>query len=430
MKNTIRFLGLIALVAVVGFAMTSCPGGGEKEGEGEKEPIVVPIPVATDFIIGNLTQVEGNVTAVTISPKGGKSTGAITIYYDYNIMLPTAVGEYQVTFDVAAIAGWNKATGLDGGTLTINERVNAQTPAITSQPSGATVIVSTSYSLSVIASVTDGGELSYQWYNNTSASTTDGTSLGSGAMSMSYNPLTDTVGIYYYFVEVTNTIPDNGDGGEKTATIRSEAVTLTVNNKVNAQTPAITSQPVSAMIPLNALHSLSVSANVTDGGVLSYQWYSNISASNSGGTSLGSGAMSRIYSPPTNEAGAFYYFVEITNTITNNGDGGNKIATVRSNAVEIDIRIPSPSEFVINLTSLNEWELTEQTAQAAANTNKIFTVTGTYTTYRWYLDGTQVGTSSSYTFNKPVGVYQLVVVVTNSNGESRSGRCWVTVTNP
>jgi uncharacterized repeat protein (TIGR02543 family) len=75
---------------------------------------------------------------------------------------------------------------------------------------------------------------------------------------------------------------------------------------------------------------------------------------------------------------------------------------------------------------MDEWELTEQTAQVYANVNKVFTVTRTYTSYRWLLDGTQEGTSSSYTFNKPAGVYQLIVIVTNSSGESRSGRCWVT----
>jgi len=79
------------------------------------------------------------------------------------------------------------------------------------------------------------------------------------------------------------------------------------------------------------------------------------------------------------------------------------------------------------ITGIDEWELTEQTTQAAPNENKLFTVTGTYTAYRWYLDGVSVGTTSSYTFNKPAGVYQLVVVVTNSNGDSRSGRCRVAV---
>jgi uncharacterized repeat protein (TIGR02543 family) len=179
---------------------------------------------------------------------------------------------------------------------------------------------------------------------------------------------------------------------------------------------------VGATVALNALHSLSVTANVT-GGELSYRWYSNTSLSNNDGSVI-SGVTSASYNPPTGTAGAYYYFAEITNTITDNGDGGNKTASSRSNAVEI--RIPSPSGMVIDL-NMNEWNLTEQTAQATANADKIFSVTGTYTAYRWYLDGTSVGTSSSYTFNKPAGVYQLVVIATNSAGESRSGRCRITV---
>jgi uncharacterized repeat protein (TIGR02543 family) len=256
------------------------------------------------------------------------------------------------------------------------------------------------------------GAISYQWNKN-------GTAIPNA------NDSTYVVQSADVNSAITVTVTRSGNS----SSVTSNPITVIVVDQpqVNAQTPTIVSQPVGTTVPLNALHSLSVSANVTDGGVLSYQWYSNSSATNDGGTSLGSGAKSTSYNPPTNTAGTYHYFVEVTNTITDNGDGGIKTARVRSNPVEIEVRIPSPNDFVINLTSLNEWELTEQTAQAAANTNKAFTVTGTYTTYRWYLDGTQVGTSSSYTFNKPIGVYQLAVVVTNGSGESRSGRCWVTV---
>ena len=76
-------------------------------------------PVASDFNIGNLTQTAGNVTAVTITPQAGRSSGAITIYYNDSTMLPTAVGTYTVTFDVAASTGFNAASGLSAGTLTI-----------------------------------------------------------------------------------------------------------------------------------------------------------------------------------------------------------------------------------------------------------------------------------------------------------------------
>ena len=78
-------------------------------------------PTADDFNIGNLSQNVGSVTAVTITPKGGKTTGAVSnIKYNGNATLPTAEGSYPVTFDVAAATGWNAATNLSAGTLWIS----------------------------------------------------------------------------------------------------------------------------------------------------------------------------------------------------------------------------------------------------------------------------------------------------------------------
>jgi len=89
-------------------------------------------PTVLDYNIGNLTQTVGSVTAVTITPKDGKSSGARTIYYSgtggttytKSTTLPTAGGTYAVTFDVAAVTGWNEAKGLSAGTLTISAAVN------------------------------------------------------------------------------------------------------------------------------------------------------------------------------------------------------------------------------------------------------------------------------------------------------------------
>jgi len=62
-----------------------------------------------------------------------------------------------------------------------------------------------SVSLSVEASVTLGATLSYQWYSNTSNSSTGGTPV-SGATNASYTiPTTLDEGIYYYFCEVSAT---------------------------------------------------------------------------------------------------------------------------------------------------------------------------------------------------------------------------------
>jgi hypothetical protein len=86
------------------------------------DPVTVsyPTPTAEDFEIGNLIQEVTDITAVTITPKEGKSSGEITIYYDGETALPTTAGNYTVTFDVAAVAGsWSAATGLSAGTLEI-----------------------------------------------------------------------------------------------------------------------------------------------------------------------------------------------------------------------------------------------------------------------------------------------------------------------
>ena len=84
--------------------------------------------------------------------------------------------------------------------------------------------------------------------------------------------------------------------------------------------------------------------------------------------------------------------------------------------------------FVITLSEVNEWYLVEHTVQIAANADREFNVGNTsYVSYQWYLDGVLVGTEASYTFNEDTEVYELVVVVSSAAGETRSGRCRVTV---
>jgi hypothetical protein len=63
------------------------------------------------------------VTAVDITPKAGKSAGAITIYYGDSTTIPQDPDDYAVTFDVAADAANNfaAATGLNAGTLVVRK---------------------------------------------------------------------------------------------------------------------------------------------------------------------------------------------------------------------------------------------------------------------------------------------------------------------
>ncbi len=84
--------------------------------------------------------------------------------------------------------------------------------------------------------------------------------------------------------------------------------------------------------------------------------------------------------------------------------------------------------FVIQLNYMDEPYLITSTVTAAANENKTFTVNGTYEQYQWYVNGVeQSGTSSSYTFSRPAGTYEVAVVVTNAAGRKYSGSCRVRV---
>jgi hypothetical protein len=143
-------------------------------------------------------------------------------------------------------------------------------------------------------------------------------------------------------------------------------------------------------------------------GAISYQW-------KRGTASIG--ANSSTYTVQTADVGS-----TITVAVTRSGNSGSL-----TSAAVGPVTAEPATGITIDLADMDEWELTEQTAQAEPGVNKVFTVTGTYAAYQWYLDGVSVGTTSSYTFNMPPGVYQLAVVVRNSNGEKRSGRCRITV---
>jgi len=124
MKNLRKLFGIFFVAAIIACAMAAC------DSIIPDQPQTNKTPVAGDYDIGNLTQSAGSVTDVTITPKSGKSPGAVSgIKYAGNAALPTAAGTYSVTFDVAAATGWNAAASLYAGVLTINAASSAkQTP--------------------------------------------------------------------------------------------------------------------------------------------------------------------------------------------------------------------------------------------------------------------------------------------------------------
>jgi len=124
------FLHLTIVVFAV-LALAGCENPADSTKSPQTDPVVKvnPPPIADDFNIGNLSQTAGDVTPVTIEPKEGKSTGAITVFYNGSTDLPTTAGTYEVTFDVAEAEGFNPASGLAAGTFTISAASQTLTPA-------------------------------------------------------------------------------------------------------------------------------------------------------------------------------------------------------------------------------------------------------------------------------------------------------------
>jgi glucuronoarabinoxylan endo-1,4-beta-xylanase len=84
------------------------------------------------------------------------------------------------------------------------------------------------------------------------------------------------------------------------------------NTGPRAEAPFINVQPGDYQLMIGDTVQLGVEASVTDGGSLSYQWYSATAVGRSG-TPI-DGAKSRVFSPPTETAGRIYYYVEVSNS--------------------------------------------------------------------------------------------------------------------
>ena len=219
---------------------------------------------------------------------------------------------------------------------------NAQTPIISVQPQSDIwdVDIEDEFKLTVTASVTDGGTLSYQWYKNAAKSKSGGTVIHqeiSETLTLNSEDYTEN-GDYYFYVVVTNTKA----GGK--ASVTSNAATVTVDGVGgvyrNAQKPIIETQPADTFWNVYTAASgvkLTVEAHVTDGGALSYQWYSNTSNSVVNGTKIDTvtGKDYALTKTAYTANGTYYFYVIITNT--NNDVTGLKNVSVTSHVAAVTV---------------------------------------------------------------------------------------------
>ena len=172
-------------------------------------------------------------------------------------------------------------------------------PLITLQPMSDEVCLNgTTPDLTV--SFQGSGTPNYQWYENTVDDASSGT-LIAGATSQTFSPPTNAVGDTYYYVVITFS---TGGCNELT----SDTALIEVNEVSQIDTQPLDTQSICVGGIADEL-SVLVSGGA---GTPMYQWYSNTTNSNTGGTLI-AGATSATYTPPVFTVSVTYYFyVEIS----------------------------------------------------------------------------------------------------------------------
>jgi gliding motility-associated-like protein len=141
------------------------------------------------------------------------------------------------------------------------------------------------------------GTLSYQWFSKTTNSNTGGTAIA-GKTAPTFTPPTTTIGTLYYYVEVTQS-PSGCKAVSDTATIQ-----------IVAQ-PTVTTQPANAAVCQNETTADLTVAYSGGTGVPTYQWFSNATNLNTGGTAI-AGKTAATFTPPTTTVGTLYYYVQLS----------------------------------------------------------------------------------------------------------------------
>ncbi|SFD06061.1 PKD domain-containing protein [Algibacter pectinivorans] len=245
-------------------------------------------------------------------------------------------------------------------------------PAFTNQPDSESLCLNGSISqLSV--SVNGPGTPTYQWYSNTTNSNSGGNEL-TGETASTYTPPNNPVGTFYYYCVVSFS---SGAGCNE---IISDIATIEIVDGIQIDTNPTSTQSLCVGGTLPSALTVTHSGGT---GTISYQWFSNTTNSNTGGTSISS-ATNSTYTPPAfNAAGTYYYYV----MITLNGSGCSPIS---SDVAEI-IVAEDP-------TITSQPQVSQTLCQGITPQDLEVTVSGglgTTYTYQWYSNSTNSNTGGN-----------------------------------
>ena len=299
----------------------------------------------------------GNIATTTYNWTNDNSTIGLAAIGTGNIPAFTAInnGNAVVIANITVTPIVDGCTGTPKNlTITINP-----SPAITQQPQSSSVCIDGIPNTLSIAYKNGTGIPKFEWYRNSVRDSLSGTLIPT-ATSETYVPPTNAIGTMYYYCILT--LPSGG-----CSSLISNIATVTVNPLPSISTQPIPTQKICVGGTINPF----IVAYTGGTGTPTYQWYSNNTNSNSGGTAI-SGATSAIYTLPTfNTVGKYYYYA----IVSLNGNGcGNAISEV----AEVNV-LPDP---IVTNQPLNS----QTVCQSTVPTDLSLVVTGGEGTfsYQWY----------------------------------------------
>ena len=309
-------------------------------------------PIATHIPVANITNVPDTKTAGislnltgTVLPSDATNQTKVWSIYDAgttgatitgNTINTTAAGTLVVTATIA-----NGASATTPHTQNFNIAVSAPL-------SGTNAITAFTIPNQVSSTIT-GNAISIVMPHNTNrasltpAITHTGVSVSptSGVVQNFTNPVMYTVtaengNTRAYTVTVTNAAPPSGgnQGGDSSGDSNNQ------DNRTHAQSPRITQHPQNITEVVNEDATLSVTANVTDGGTLSFQWYRATGVSGGRFVAI-PGATDRNFSPDTDTLGVNRYRVVVTNTNNAASISGNRVSRTTSQIATVTVTEPS-----------------------------------------------------------------------------------------
>ncbi|NUY79666.1 gliding motility-associated C-terminal domain-containing protein [Flavobacterium sp. MAH-1] len=316
-------------------------------------------------------------TATTSNGVTGFQTSGSTATIASQTLIYTGSGTGVVTYSVTP-----SVAGCAGTPVTFQIQVTPA-PTITAQPQSQTLCQNASANALTLSLNSGSSSPTYQWYSNSTNSTSGGTAIPTATTS-SYTPPTTAIGTVYYYV-----IASLGSAGCANLTSQVAAITVEPLPQVTVQPTA--SQQVCVGGSVSAL-SVSVSGGT---GAPAYQWFSNTTNSSAGGNPI-SGATSSSYTPPIfNTAGNFYYYVVASFTGSGCGAATSQVAQVQA--------IPDPTLTAQPIAAQTLCQnATPQTLQVSASGGS-----GAFS-YQWYVNnvnnttgGNPVSGAINATFTPP-----------------------------